>query len=134
GATVDANVGALARHLARRGARDRLIFCGHSRGGLECLALLARFTSLTARCDGVVLSQTPHGPSHIMDSVLLRRHRETLRGVLRHAAELAQRAGLALLGAQRGGYELTSEAWPALVARVSDLAWPFQVLQAASWS
>ena len=95
--------------------------------------LLSRFRALAVRCDGVALSQMPHGPSRVLESVLLGWHRETLP-VRRLATELAQRCGLALLGARPGGYEMTSKAWPALVARVDDVAWPFPVLQTASWS
>jgi hypothetical protein len=134
GGTVEGNVAALARQLARRGARPRLVLCGHSRGGLECLILLAQSPALAARCDGVALSQTPHGPSRVIESLLLGRHRDTLRGAHRRTAEALQRAGLFVLGARRGGYELTSEAWPALVARVDGLTWPFPVVQTASWS
>jgi len=132
--TVDGNVTMLARQLSQRPLRARLVFCGHSRGGLECLAVLAREPALRERCDGVALSQTPFGPSPVIESILLRQHRDTLRGPGRVAAETAQRAGLALLGARRAGLELTGDVWPTLVARVVRMNWPFPVLQTASWS
>lgn len=133
GGTVEGNVAALAKHFAARGTRERIVFCGHSRGGVECLTLLARFPALAERCDGVALSQTPHGPSRVLESVLLGRHRESIGGRGR-AAEIVQRGGIALLRARPGGYELTSEVWPMLVAPVETVAWPFRVLQTASWS
>ena len=134
GGTVATNVAALAHQLAIRGARKRLLFCGHSRGGLECMTLLACEPELASRCDGVALSQTPHGPSRVIESVLLGRHREMPRHAGRRVAEVLQRAALVLLDARRGGYELTSDVWPTLVGRVEDVAWPFPVLQTASWS
>ncbi len=134
GGTVATNVAALAHQLAVRGTRKRLVFCGHSRGGLECMTLLASEPELAARCDGVALSQTPHGSSRVIESVLLGRHHETPRRAGRRVAEVMQHAALVLLAARRGGYELTSDVWPALVGRVEGVAWPFPVLQTASWS
>ncbi|MEP6692954.1 MAG: hypothetical protein ABJD07_17485 [Gemmatimonadaceae bacterium] len=132
--TVSENVERIAADIAGRQTRERLVFCGHSRGGLESLTLLAWHPSLASRCDGVALSQTPRGSSRIMESVLQRRHAASLRGARRRAAEVGQRVGVTLLGARRAGSELTSPAWHAAVERVSDIAWQFPVLQTASWS
>jgi hypothetical protein len=134
GGTVAGNVRSLARQLSMRPLRERLVFCGHSRGGLECLTLLARDGELAARCDGVALSQTPHGPSRVMESVLLGLHRGARFRARRRAAERMHYAALVCLRAVRGGHELTSERWPALVARVEGRAWTFPILQTASWS
>jgi hypothetical protein len=134
GGTVAGNVAALAGHLAERRTRERLVFCGHSRGGLECLAMLAGDASIAGRCDGVVLSQTPHGPSFVIESVLLGRHRERSYTTRRRATELAQHTALALIGAAPGGRELASDVWPAIVERVDRISWPFPVVQTASWS
>jgi hypothetical protein len=134
GGTVGGNVRALARQLSTRPLRERLVFCGHSRGGLECLTLLAEDRELAARCDGVALSQTPHGPSRVMESVLLGRHRTAGFRARRRALEGMHYAALVCLRAVAGGYELTSERWPDLVAPVEGRAWPFPVLQTASWS
>ena len=131
GGTVAGNVRALAQHIRRRSLRSRVIFCGHSRGGVECLALAAHDPDIAARCDGIALSQTPHGPSRVIESVLLRRWPLSRR---RRAAETLQRAGLLLLGARSGGYELTPEVWPSIVAGVDHVDWPFPVVQTASWS
>ena len=134
GGTVDRNVRALARHLDARGSRPRLLFCGHSRGGLECLTLLARHPDVAARCAGVALSQTPYGPSFVIESVLHRLHRDRRYSLRRRGAEALQRTGLILLGARAGGHELTSGVWPALVRAVEGIRWPFRVVQTASWS
>ena len=134
GGDVATNVAALRRHLARRPTRPRLVFAGHSRGGLECLTLLKAEPALAARCDGVALSQTPRGPSRVIESVLLGRHRERRFRWRRRLSEAAQRAALLALGARRGGLELSSEVWPLRVAAVEGVAWPFPVLQTASWS
>jgi pimeloyl-ACP methyl ester carboxylesterase len=131
---VSDNVASLARQLDRRPLRDRIVCCGHSRGGLECLTLLVRHPRFAARCAGVALSQTPHGPSFVMESVLQGRHREHRFSLRRRASEATGRAALTLIGARRGGHELTSDAWPALVGDVEHVRWPFRVLQTASWS
>ena len=133
GGTVAGNVAMIARQLERRRLRERLVFCGHSRGGVEALTLLARDPVLARRCDGVALSQTPRGPSRVMESVLLGRHRDSLRGVRRRAAEATQTVALAIIGARAGGRELTSDVWPTIAKRL-DRTWPFPVLQMASWS
>ena len=134
GGTVARNVAAMARHLERRPTRQRLVFCAHSRAGVECLSLLAQHASYAERCDGVVLSQAPHGPSSVIESVLMGRHRESLRSVRRHAAERVQHAGLLLLRARAGGRELSSDIWPEIVASVERAPRPFPILQTASWS
>jgi hypothetical protein len=134
GGSVAGNVAALGRQLKARSSRERLVFCGHSRGGLEGLTLLAEDPALAARCDGVALAQTAHGPSRVIESVLLGHHRSERFGMRRRAAEGFQYAALVGLRALSGGHELTSERWPQLVAPVERRAWPFPVLQTASWS
>jgi pimeloyl-ACP methyl ester carboxylesterase len=134
GGTVSGNVARIVRHLDRRPVRDRLVFCGHSRGGLECLTLLARHPHVAGRCAGVALSQAPHGPSFVMESVLNGSHGRRGSPLGRRAADTLQRAGLTLLGARPGGHELTPQVWPALVAAVDEVRWPFCVIQTASWS
>lgn len=134
GGTVAGNVRALRRQLARRPLRRRLVFCGHSRGGVECLGVLAADANLLERCHGVAMSQAPHQPSRLIESVLLGRHRGERFGARRRAAERLQRAALACLRATDGGYELGSERWPGVVATVDGRDWPFAVLQTASWS
>lgn len=134
GGDVAVNAAALERDVRRRARRERLVFCAHSRAGVECLQLLASRPVLAERCDGVALSQTPHGPSRVMESLLLHRHRGPRFGLRRRATEAVQRLALGALGALPGGRELTSEVWPERVAAVAGRRWPFPVLQTASWS
>jgi len=123
----------VARHLADRGSRQRLVFAGHSRGGLEALQVLADRPELAARTAAVVLSQTPRGPSPVLESVLCGMHADSL-GPRRRRAEWTQRLGLGLLRARAGGLELTASRFQALVARLDAAPRPFQMLQTASWS
>jgi hypothetical protein len=134
GGLVSGNVAVITRQIRSRQTRERLTFCGHSRGGFECLSLLAQEASIAARCAGVVLSQTPHGPSPVLESILEGRHREPSVKLRRRVVDSLERAALNLLRARAGGRELTSVAWPSLVAGVDGLDWPFPILQTASWS
>lgn len=134
GATVQQNVATLARQLTRRASRDRLVFCGHSRGGVEALTLMAQHPELAARCDGVAGSQMPFGPSRVLGSILHGTDRASLKGPQRRMAEFVQGVGLRLLGAAGGGRELASAQWSRHVSGLSSTVWPFPVLQMVSWS
>ena len=134
GGTVADNARSLARQLARRVAASRtLVFAGHSKGGLEALRLLADRPDLAARTRAVILSQTPRGPSRVLESVLLSGHAGTLTR-RRRLAELAQRAGLTLLGARPGGLELTRARLDQVLAPIDRAPRPFALVQTASWS
>ena len=133
GGTVSANVEHIAGQLRDRPLRERLVFCGHSRGGLECLSLLAGEPGFSARCAGVVLSQTSRGPSYVLESVLQGRHRERI-SPRRRLAEDLQRVALAATRESRGGLEMTASQLPALAGKLARIHWPFPVLQTASWS
>jgi hypothetical protein len=76
----------------------------------------------------------PHGSSYVMESVLDGRHREHSYSSHRRVSEALQRTSLVLIRADRGGRELTSDVWPALVGGVERIVWPFRVIQTASWS
>jgi hypothetical protein len=82
---------------------------------------------------GVVLSQTPRGPSAVLESLLLRTHQDSV-GRRRWAEEWTQRLGLHAVGAARGGRQLTSGPLAELVATVDEFAPEFPVWQTASWS
>lgn len=132
GATVEANVARLARTLPGEGA---LLLCGHSKGGLECLHLADTVPAVGARVVGVLMSQTPRGPSAVLESLLLRAHAESLARPHRRAAEALQRAGLHLVGATSGGRQLTAAPLAALLATIDAPGpRPFPVWQTASWS
>jgi len=134
GGTVKANVRMLAEQLAKRETKQRLILCGHSKGGMECLWLLASNEEIAEKCCGVALSQTPAGPSLVMESILQGKHRDSNYSIYRNMSESVQRLMLTLLRARSGGYDLTSDSWPSLVAGVSGKHLPIPVLQTASWS
>lgn len=128
GATVEANVARLQGQIPDDGVP--LLLCGHSKGGLECLALADR---LGDRVVGVILSQTPRGPSGVLESLLLKEHQHTLSGPKRRAEEWVQRLGLHAIGAAEGGRQLTRERLAALIDAL-DRPRPFPVWQTASWS
>jgi hypothetical protein len=130
GATVEANAVRLRTQLAGDGP---LLLCGHSKGGLECL-VATEDPAVEARTVGVVLSQTPRGPSGVLESLLERTHEDSLSGPRRRLEELVQRAGLHAIGAATGGRQLTSGPLEALIARIDSRTRPFPVWQTASWS
>lgn len=132
--TVEANVQSIAAQVRRRVPKNhRLVFLGHSKGGLESL-LVASEPDITPRVRAVIMSQTPRGASAVLESLLLRDHQESLVGTRRLWAERLQRLGLRMMGVYPGGRELTREAMPSVVQRVDGLSRPFAVLQTASWS
>ncbi len=136
GGTVADNVTRLEAELdARVPSYHRLIFCGHSKGGLEALTLVDKRPDLAARTRAVILSQTPRGPSHVLESVLTRRHRNTLTP-RRTMAELTQRLGITAIAARPGGLELTRDHLPRVVEPLMarGLLRAFPVIQTASWS
>jgi hypothetical protein len=81
-----------------------------------------------------VISQTPHGPSAVLESLLLRLHQESLVGARRRWAERLQRAGLGALGAGPGGRALTGDELAPVVQRLEAAPRDFPMLQTASWS
>ncbi|UJR81096.1 esterase/lipase family protein [Sandaracinus amylolyticus] len=111
-----------------------LVIAGHSRGGLEARWLVAHDDELAKRTTVVLTSQTPRGPSPVLESMLLGEHRATLRKPHRRIAEGVQRVGLHAIGAATGGRELTREGIARVVetlARAGDVT---RVIQTASWS
>lgn len=139
GGTVADNVARLGRAVdawSASGPRGRpIVFAGHSKGGLEALALTSARPDLAARTRGLILSQSPHGGSRVLESVLLGWHAGSL-GPRRRLAEATQRWGLWVLGAARAGRELTAQGLPAVLDPVDRAlaALPFPIVQTASWS
>ncbi|MEZ4320620.1 MAG: hypothetical protein R3F61_24270 [Myxococcota bacterium] len=131
GATVATNARGLAEQL---GGDGPVLLCGHSRGGLECLVATDLDARLRERAVGVLLSQTPRGPSGVLESLLLRSHDGTLSGARRWAEEWVQRVGLHAIGAASGGRELTAGPLAEVVRAIDACARPFPVWQTASWS
>lgn len=132
GATVGDNAAALVRQL--RAIEGPVVLCGHSKGGLECLAAADADPALAARIRAVVLSQTPRGPSAVLESVLLGAHDAAIPGLRRRVEEWTQGIGLRLIGAQTGGLQLTREPLSRLLAALDATARPYPVWQTASWS
>lgn len=125
--------GMAAQIRSRLHPAQRLLFCGHSKGGLESRWLVQTEPELAARTLGVIMSQTPRGPSAVLESLLLRRHQDSLAGAQRRWAERMQRMGLGLINAARSGQELTGDALAEVVAKlVNEPALP--LLQMASFS
>lgn len=131
---VSENADGLARFVAERVSTPRFVMCGHSRGGLESLMMLARHPELAKRCDGVLLSQTSRGPSAVLGSMLLAEHRESLAGAHRRFAEAIQRASLRCIGAARGGLELTGDGLREVLKEIDAAPVTCPVFQTASWS
>lgn len=129
--TVDANVERLGRLVGP--GDERLLLVGHSKGGLECLLLAQRHPEVGARCDGVVLSQTPRGPSAVLESLLERAHQDSV-GPKRWVEEWSQRIGLHAVGAAGGGRQLTAAPLAEVVAEIDGGVRAFDVWQTASWS
>ena len=87
---------------------------------------------LGARVVGVILSQTPRGPSGVLESLLLQAHEGSLSGRRRWLEEWTQRIGLHAIGAAGGGRELTASTIGAVIAGLPTPQVP--VWQTASWS
>lgn len=129
GASIAENAARLARSVRGDGP---VLLCGHSRGGLECLLALED-PSLRARAIGVLLSQSPRGPSPVLASVLTGAHADSL-GWRRAGEEALQRWGLRAARATRGGLELVEPSLPSVIARVDAAMRGVRVWQTASWS
>lgn len=124
----------MAHALTKRGVREQLVMCGHSRGGHLGRLVLQASPELWARCRGVILSQTPRGPSLVLESLLLGLHQDSLRGWRRKLAESFQRKGLFAVGAKAGGLELARAPMTELLADIDAMPSSFPVMQTASWS
>lgn len=128
------NARTLAAQLRRRvDPRQRLLFCGHSKGGLEARWLVQTEPELASRTRGVVMSQTPRGPSAVLESLLLRRHQDSLSGARRRWAERMQRMSLRAINAVRSGAELTGDSISKVIAKLAT-APALPLLQMASFS
>jgi hypothetical protein len=125
----------LQRDLEQRVPRaHRLVFLCHSKGGLDALELLARSPALRERTAAVVLCQTPRGGCAVLESVLLRRHADSLAGRKRRAQEALARAALAACGARPGCLELTAGHIEAAVSGIDAAALVLPLISVSSWS
>ncbi len=124
----------IRKQLLSRSNRRHILFCGHSRGALECLWALKDSPDLSTRCQGVIMSQTAYGPSAIIDSMLFGMHSGEDQTIGRKLKDKIQALGLFIVGASTGGKELGSAKWSSLTSQVDSMEWPFSVIQCASWS
>jgi hypothetical protein len=85
------------------------------------------------RTRGVVRSQTPRGASAVLESLLLRRHQNSLSGARRRWAERMQRMSLRVINAVRSGAELTGNSISEVIAKLAT-APALPLLQMASFS
>lgn len=133
--TIDANARMLAADILRRtqGAR-RLVFLCHSKGGLDLLEALRQTPELRRRAAAVVLCQTPRSGCAVLESVLLRDHRASLRAAGTRASESIARAAIISTGARPGCLELTGGALAARIGTLDDVAASVPTLAVASWS
>jgi len=130
--TVEHNIALLGPQLHDSDAP--LILCGHSKGGLESLALALTDPVVRRRLRGIVLSQTPRGPAAVMESLLERQHQHTLPGWRRRSEEAVQRVGLHLIGATPGGRQLTRGPLVEVLDGLDLSQLDVPIWQTASWS
>jgi len=133
GRTIDDNADALATRLQKSDRSRPLWLLGHSKGGMEALGAANR-PGVSERVRAVLTAQTARGPSPVLESLLLRKHQDSLGGARRRWAEAIQRLGLRLLGAHRGGLELTGDRILRAAAKADAVARAYPHVQAASWS
>lgn len=133
GATVAENLPGLMSALRDRVPDGPFLLCGHSKGGLEALALLKAEPDLDARCRGVLLSQTPRGESAVLASLLAGRHADSLT-FGRRLEESVQRVGLHAIGAARGGRALVEPELQPVIEELDAFEPSCPVWQTASWS
>jgi pimeloyl-ACP methyl ester carboxylesterase len=134
GGSQEENVRLMLKQLKHRQNRNHFIFCAHSRGGLECLNLLKENEDISIKTKALIMSQTAHGPSYVLESILHGVHQNENYSWYRSLTEKIQLATLSTIRAKVGGEELTSKIWPNLVKTVDKLRFDFPILQTVSWS
>lgn len=133
--TIDGNAALLATDVLRRApGAARLVFLCHSKGGLDLLEALRRTPELRRRAAAVVLCQTPRSGCAVLESVLLREHRDSLRAYAERAGESLARAALVGAGARPGCVELTGGSLAARIGALDDVAASLPTFAVASWS
>lgn len=134
GGSQQENVQKIQQQLKRRENRSHFIFCAHSRGGLECLNLLKEDEQLHLKTKALIMSQTAHGFSHVLESMLHGAYQKQNYSKYRSLCEKIQKTTLSIIRAKIGGEELTSKIWPKLVKAVEQQGFNIPILQTASWS
>ncbi len=133
--TIAVNAGMLAADIRRRApGAGRLIFLCHSKGGLDVLEALRHAPDLQRRAAAVVLCQSPRDGCAVLESVLLRHHRDSLHARSQRASEAAARAAIVASGSRPGCLELTGAALAAHIEDLDRVAGALPVLAVTSWS
>jgi len=133
--TIAGNARMLAADIRRRApGSGRLIFLCHSKGGLDLLEALRQEPDLKRRAAAVVLCQSPRDGCAVLESVLLRDHRDSLHAVGQRASEAAARAAIIASGSRPGCLELTGAALAAHIDDFDHVAGSLPTLAVASWS
>ncbi len=112
----------------------RLLFLAHSKGGLEAQWIISFNPCLLERTSGIIMSQTPLGPSIVLESLLLKQHQNSLIGIKRKWAEHLQRMGICLIRAHHTGEELTTKKLNSIIDLLQAKRNNNLLLQTASWS
>ena len=134
GGSYRKNVQMIIQQLKNRQNRGYFIFCAHSRGGLECLSLLTENEDIRIKTKALIMSQTAHGSSYVLESILQGQHQKSNYSWYRSLSEKMQGMMLSAIRAKVGGEELTSRIWPNLIKTVEQQQFNFPVIQTASWS
>lgn len=133
--TIDANAAMLAADILRRASgAARLVFLCHSKGGLDLLEALRQAPEVRRRAAAVVLCQTPRSGCAVLESVLLREHRDSLRAFGERAGESFARAAIIGTGARAGCLELTGGALAARIGDLGAVAASIPTVAVATWS
>ena len=113
---------------------DKALFLCQSRGGLDTLWALTQHPDLLAKTAGVILVQTPSGPSAVMQSILTNCYSETFLCQRTRTLERIQKAILTLRTFRQGCRDLTSPAIDKFVESTQSFSFPFPVLSVATWA
>lgn len=129
--TVRMNVQIMSRFIEGLGLkRPRLIYA-HSKGGLEVLHLLKDNEEIRETTRGVILCQTPRGPSPVLESVFKNLYEKDFKVRIK---ELAIKAGIGLIGGGAGCRDLIDKTSGGPIATIKDVSLELPVLQVSSWS
>ena len=133
--TIAGNARMLAAVIRRRApGPGRLFFLCHSKGGLDLLDALRQAPDLRRRAAAVVLCQSPRDGCAVLESVLLRDHRDSLHASSQRASEAAARLALSMSGSRPGCLELTGAALAVHIHELDRVAGSLPTLAVASWS
>lgn len=124
----------LRQHIKSKcSSSNRLIFLAHSKGGLDTLSLLAEDEALRNRTAGVVLVQTPRGPSPVIESILQKKHRGSA-GRRELLKEMVFAQAMKAFRLDEGCLSLTHPSIVSILSKIDAIEFKFPVLAVSSWS